>query len=223
MPAVPNTNARWWTDDDSFATTLLTLFLDRFGTAGLAWDPNTIVVEVEEAFNVALPQASLDKLMVGISLMTSDSFYKHLPTFIDFCNILSGDLFDPRTWDPADAGECAWGMVEALLIWPPSQDDDEPFTEEIRYYLGEVLDDEGIVNPPDILKIALRDGRGGADAYSDDPVMYSAIHDFEQSKTSEIITMIRGNLRKLKHQLDSLQLRTGDARGVVANLSQYAA
>ena len=44
-----------WTSRETFASVLLTVFLDRFGTEALDWDPATITLEVEEEFNVELP------------------------------------------------------------------------------------------------------------------------------------------------------------------------
>jgi hypothetical protein len=43
-------------------------------------------------------------------------------------------------------------MTEALLIQPPDDDDENPFSEDIVAYIGQVLNQEGIISPPDILK-----------------------------------------------------------------------
>jgi hypothetical protein len=113
-----------WTSKETFASVLLTLFIDKFGTEGLQWDPATIAMEIEEDFHVELPQQSMDKLMVAIQLLTTDRFFKSLPDFINFCNILDGDTYNPDMWDPADAEEVAWGITEALLISPPDDEDE---------------------------------------------------------------------------------------------------
>jgi len=223
MPAADVLRDRWKAPD-SFSTTLLVMFLDRFGTAALKWDPNTILVEIEESFHVDLPSLNFDRLMAGIALLKSDAFYKDLPTFIDLCNILSGDAYDPRTWDPADSLEVAWGITETLLICPPEPDDDEPFSDEIRAYIGTVLDAEGIITPPGILRLAMREPSANhPEAYSDDPEMYAAIHAFEAEKTDGIQQLLLKGLQQLAHQLETLPLRTGDAREIVAGILNYAA
>ncbi len=211
-----------WTAPDSFATTLLTMFADRFGTEGFHWDPNTILLLVEREFQVDLPAANFDRLMAAIALHLSDGFYNDLQTFIDTCNVFSGDLYDPRTWDPADAGECAWGIVEALLLCPP-ENEEQPFTEEILAYIGKVLDVEGIRTPPAILQMAIRQNREHIDDYSDDPVIFAGIDEFQRSKSSEINATLKRNLRQLIEQLQSLPLRTGDARQIAAEIGKYAA
>lgn len=211
-----------WTGRGTFATPLLVLFVDAYGTEGLTWSPETIHMELEDDFKVKLPQSSFDRLMTGIALLVTDDFYHSLPDFIQFCNTLSGDSVDPRHWDPAEALEIAWGITEAMLISPPDPEDDDPFTDEIRAYMGAVLDDEGIMSPPDILKLALRDddditGRVQAD-FADDPVMFTAIYDFELGKTQEINDGVRRGLALLSQQLGALPLENGSTEDVLKKM-----
>jgi hypothetical protein len=213
-----------WKSRDTFASVLLTLFLDKFGTEALTWDPTTITLEIEDEFDVDLPQASLDKLFVGIQILTTNRFYKSLPDFITFCNVLSGDSYRPDMWDPADAEEVAWGVTEALLIYPPEDDDDEPFTEEIRAYIGGVLDSEGLINPPDILRIALRQARvsPAIDDFSDDPTMFNAVYDLEEGKRQDIEQTIRMRTKMLAGQFRALRLDNGNVEQIVKMLETAA-
>lgn len=208
---------------ESFTTTLLTLFVELYGTEGFQWDPETIRMELSDDLRVEIPPPNFDRLMTGINLVTSDNFFRSLPDFITYCNILSGDTYDPRTWDPADASEIAWGLTEGLLIQPPEDNDDEPFSEEIVAYIGQALNQEGIINPPDILRIAVRENdpsRMVAGEYSDDPEMFNSIYDFETGKTEEINQTVRANLRRLIQQLESLPLRSGNTTGAVQQMLQ---
>ena len=209
-----------WKSRDTFASVLLTMFLDKFGTEALDWDPTTILLEIEEEFNVDLPQLALDKLLTAIQILTTDRFYKSLPDFIAFCNVLSGDTYRPDMWDPADAEEVSWGLTEALMIYPPDDDDQEPFTEEIRAYIGAVLDREGLINPPDILRIALREARvsPSIEDFSDDPQMFSAIYDLEEGKRADIEQTMRERTTLLAAQLSALNLDSGSTESVVKAL-----
>jgi len=211
-----------WTSRETFATVLLTLFLDRFGTEALEWDPATIVLELEEEFDIKLPQLAMDKLLTAIQILTTDRFFKSLPDFVAFCNVLGGDTFDPRTFDPADAEEVAWGITEAMLISPPDESDPEPFTDEIRAYIGAVLDQEGILNAPDILRIALRQARvaPSIEDFSDDPDMFHAIYDVEQGKTEDINQTILLKTKLLAAQLAALQLKNGNTQQVAKLLQE---
>lgn len=213
-----------WTSRETFASVLLTMFLDRFGTEALTWDPTTTTLEVEEEFSVDLPQLSLDKLMVAIQILTTDRFYRSLPDFVAFCNVLGGDTYDPATFDPADAEEVAWGITESLLLYPPENDQAEPFSDEIRAYIGAVLDSEGLINPPDILRIALRTARVAPSIgdFSDDPAMFNAVYDFEEGKKEDINQSIRLKTKLLAAQLKALSLQNGAADSVVKMLEQAA-
>jgi hypothetical protein len=198
--------------------------MDKFGTEALTWEPNTILLEIEEEFNVDLPQLALDKLLVGIQILTTDRFYKSLPDFISFCNVLSGDTYRPDMWDPADAEEVAWGVTEALLIYPPEDNDEEPFTDEIRAYIGAVLDREGLINPPDILRIALRQARvsPSIDDFSDDPTMFNAVYDLEEGKRADIENTIRMRTKMLAGQFKALKLENGQVDKIVKMLESAA-
>lgn len=211
-----------WTSNETFASVLLTLFVDKFGTEGLTWDPATIALEVEEEFNVDLSQGVLDKLIVAIQLLTTDRFFKSLPDFITFCNILDGDTYNPEMFDPADAAEVAWGITEAMLIAPPDREEEEPFTDEIRAYIGAVLDSEGIINPPDILRIALRQARvsPSINDFSDDPEMFNAVYDLEAGKTEDINRTIIMKTQLLAAQLGALNLENGKTQEIVEMLQK---
>lgn len=208
------------TSRETFASVLLTLFLDRFGMEALDWDPATITLELEEEFDIKLPQLTLDKLLVAIQILTTDRFFKSAPDFIDFCNVLSGATYRPDMWDPADAEEVAWGITEALLISPPDEGDQEPFVNEIRAYIGSVLDSEGMINPPDILRIALRQARVSPtiDDFSDDPEMFAAIYEVERGKTEDINQSILTKTQLLAAQLAALDLKNGNAQTVAKML-----
>jgi hypothetical protein len=211
-----------WTSNETFASVLLTLFVDKFGTEGLTWDPATIALEIEDEFNVDLSQAVLDKLIVAIQLLTTDRFFKSLPDFITFCNILAGDTYNPEMFDPADAEEVAWGITEAMLIAPPDREEEEPFTDEIRAYIGAVLDSEGIINPPDILRIALRQARVSPSIgdFSDDPEMFNAVYDLEAGKTEDINRTIIMKTQLLAAQLGALNLENGKTQEIVEMLQK---
>jgi len=221
---MPNVMQEAWKSPDTFASVLLTLYMDKFGTEALTWEPNTILLEIEEEFNVDLPQLALDKLLVGIQILTTDRFYKSLPDFISFCNVLSGDTYRPDMWDPADAEEVAWGVTEALLIYPPEDNDEEPFTDEIRAYIGAVLDREGLINPPDILRIALRQARvsPSIDDFSDDPTMFNAVYDLEEGKRADIENTIRMRTKTLAGQFKALKLENGQVDKIVKMLESAA-
>jgi hypothetical protein len=209
-------------DEETFATTLLLLFVDRFGTEALAWHPQTIRMETQAAFGFPWPQHALDRLMAAITVVTTDFFFKSLPKFVQLCNTLAGSEFDPSVFDPADAFECAWGITEALILMPPEEP--EPFTDDIRRYLGEAVAAAGVIKPPDILRLAIMPQQAAeADSWANDPEMYQAIYEVQESRGAEIVDMLRDNLRQLAQQLSAIQLQNGDVKPFLTRLNRILA
>jgi hypothetical protein len=223
-------------DQDTFATTLLVIAIDTYWDeerpkdpshwiiGADRWSPETIVAELEDDFNVRVPQLNQDKLFIAINLLVTDDFFTRTRRFIDACNVLSGSEMS-RAFDKADAMECAWGMTEALLIHPPGEG--EEFCNEIRHYLGKVLDDEGIQEPPDLLRLAIRDTRNGAADYSDmdieDPSMFAAEYDVQADRAKEIKETLERELIELFEELKHLPLRHGNTTDLLKRIQKKLA
>lgn len=200
------------TDPTTLTTPLLLLLVDTYGMECLEWAPETIRMQLESDFGIKLPKLTADRLMAGIMLLTTDYFFKSLPRFLELANVLSGEQFDPGTLSLPGAMDCAWALTEALIIWPP--DEEEPFTDEIRGYLKVILMQEGFVTPPDILRLAL-DGDISQlvnDTWAEsDPELFTAAYEMNQAKSADVNTGIRETLTALSRQLRELPLKNGDA------------
>jgi hypothetical protein len=195
-------------DEDTYATTLLAWFADRYGPEALEWHPTTVRMQLEADAGGEVSKAALDKLLAAITIVTTNYFYHSLPKFVQICNILSGDDFDPRMFDPADAAECAWGIVEAFMLFPP---EDEHFDDEIRAYVSKVLEAEGFTQPPTILRKVLKGDlpASSLEDFAGDPEMFQAIYESQASKKGEIDQMVSENLNELIQQLKALPLVEG--------------
>lgn len=219
MPVAQDTLRNRLSNEDTFGTTLLVIVIDRYGTEALSWAPLTLRMELEEDFGTKMPDPVFNRLMAAISVVTTDDFYKRLPVFVYLCNTLAGADTDPDEFDPADSKECAWGMTEAMLLSPPGQDDPEPYTDEIRHYLGYILDEEGIREPPDLLRMAMRDTPGGGADYAGldttDPIMFAAGFEQAVDKSAEIKTMLEETLTELFEQLSVLPVKNGNTRDLL--------
>ncbi len=207
--------------DDTYATTLLVWALDTYGMECLEWHPTTLKMEIESDFKVRLPKANFDKLLAAVTILTTDLFFKDAARFVQLANILSGDDFQPDEFDPADAVECALAVTEALLLVPPDQEDAEPFSDDVRRYIGLVLKEEGFVTPPDILRIALGgdSGRQVDNDYGSDPETHAAIRAAQKQKTDEVEGAVKAMLAGLLEQLKTLPLSNGST----ADLTQKIA
>jgi hypothetical protein len=213
----------FWSDPGMFATSLLTLFIDCYGTEAFNWDPVTIQMEIEDDTGADMPAVNFSRLIAAIDLHTTNNFFQSVPDFLQTCVVLSGHAIDEHHMILPDSADLAWGVTEALLISPPEESNENPFTPEITGYIGHVLDTEGILNPPDILRIATRD-RELLDRvnyeYSDDPEMFGAINKMEGGKTDDINIVVRGRMMSLILQLQQLPLRNGKLEAIAAKMLQ---
>jgi hypothetical protein len=226
--------ARYWADPSVYATTLLLLYRDTFGDdrdpvndhrSALDWDPRTILQEIQETFGVTPALLNYDRLLAALQLVRSNDFYTDPADFVMYCNVLAGTPLNPATFDPADSLEIAWGITEAMIIGPSA--DPEPFSPEVRGYIGHVLSDEGLLTPPDVLRIALHGQVQNLiqvqAAFADDPDLMGSIYAVAQEHTGDIDTAIKSNLLALAAQLDSLELRNGDARRLAGLMTRSLA
>lgn len=207
--------------EDSFATPLFLLALDRYGPAMLEWSPTTVQMELEQDFQLRLPKISLDKIFAAVTIVTTNYFYKDVTRFVQLCNILAGDDFQPDEFEPADAEEMLIGITEAMLLWPPDDDAaDTEFSEEIREYIRQMLNVQGFLKPFDVLRVAFdNDQTSRVDTeFADDPEMYSAIYQAQQSKTAELRDIYLQNVTALAQQLQLLQLNNGSTTKIVQQL-----
>lgn len=225
------TLAATFADPQAFGVVQLIALIAQYGTEPLAsdeqsegWSPANILAELERDLQVKPTMSCFGRLMAAVTLLQDPArFYTNLPDFIDLANALNGDSYDPGVVDFVSAMEAAWAFYEAYLIerlcLDPSDDPEDQTPEaspEVRAYLGQVLDREGIVNPPDILRLGDHDpdrmGRILGD-FSGDVEMFEAISQVESDKADEITNELLARLRLLVSQLARL-FRT-DAPDVV--------
>ena len=203
-----------WQDEGSFATALLLAAVDEYaepadadGRTLFDWHPDTWQLELQDDLGFNPPLGNLEKLFVAISLRTTNFFYRSLPEFVHWCNLLNGDITGD-IWEPADSEDIAWGILEAVLIAPPDAAEPEVFDPEIVAYIGATLDAEGLIRPPKSLGFIARDQLAARlDAeFSDDPGLFAGIYGFEQQKAEQVDDYIRQRLRLLFLQLEQLPL-----------------
>ena len=209
-----------WEQPDLYGLPLLLLFLDTFQdtdddgedetTAITDWDPEMIQMSLQD-LNIQLSLAAMSRLLVAINIFTSDKFRQDAETFIQFCNVLSGDTLANTAFDPADLDEISWGIVEANLISPPLKDEQKPYCDDVCAYVARVVKDNGLMSTPPMLQLAgpiERETLPGE--FSDDPMMFSAIYTAEEQKAEELSKLIKDRLLVLLQQVEKLPLRHGD-------------
>jgi len=193
------TPAKIYTDPESYATTLLVQTVAEFGLDEVYCLPKTIKMDIEEHYGITLPENNFNKLMAAITILTTDKFTKHLPSFIHICNILCDDFVSFEIFNPANSLECAWGIYEANIIYPVSDEADERFSGEIIEYIKQVLKDENYITVPNIFKSLIKDDYVSEVNYSEENLSY--IYSINEERHKEIDFILVKNAKELEQQL----------------------
>ena len=205
---------------ESFSSTLLVATVDLFGFDPILsmtdmWSPETFRLEFRDELQIEVPPTNIDRLMAAVSLVTTDDFFKRTPRFIQLCNILAGDDYDPRVFNPADSEEITWGVAEAFLLAGPEEE--EPFSDEIQAYIVAVLQIEGILHPPDMLNFVMDEMRILSDTaiFDGDPDLFEVAYQEQTRQRNELNQMVKENMQELFGQLKALELENGDSADIV--------
>jgi hypothetical protein len=204
-------------DETTPCTALLAVIIDNYGTEAFDWEPATLKQQIKSDFNVELPQGNMDKIMSGITILTTNLFYVSTESFMAVANALNDDATDFYAYNPVTAAEAAWAITEAFLLDPPDKKEDPSgrFSPEVKRLLGVILIQEGLQdNPPDVLKIAdVPQGlvsTAPEATFADDPVMYEGFHALSQSKSKDIVNYIKTRLTRVISALNQLPLAERD-------------
>lgn len=164
--------------------------------------------------------------MAAISILTSDDFFVSVDRFIPLANVLSGDDFDPSTFDVADPEECSWAVMEALMISPPDAKKNETvadmFSEEVKGYIGYMLKEYGYMTPPKWLSFAPIPGSDGRDGIADDPALANEFFMNQDSQLDVVDSTVKSRLISFAEQLTALKLTRGRASAFGDHLIRQA-
>jgi len=194
-------------------------------TPPVRWDFQTMLAELEADTGVVLAPENQAKLAVGLMLARGDrDFYRSLPDFLVMCAALAGKGHDPRLLAVADSYDCAWGLSEGLLLSGLDADDPEDFlSPEIIGYIGQIAEHDGLIDPPDILRL----GQHATDRFArfqaehgDDPLVVAAAEERGQELAAQVKKELKQGMEALLRQLESLPLVHGSARSLAQRLAK---
>ncbi len=197
-------------DEDAFATSLLAILLDEYGVGVFQWDPDTLWINIAEDFGAVLPEVNKDKIQALVTAYTTDLAFISVETFNHICNVLSGSEANFQRWDILSPEEALWGMYELALNLSLNREPGESapeYSHEIRQYLGVILDQEGIFDPPDLLRIAEFNTPADLDNWADDPEFFNAAYDLQKTNQARLLEGLGHRLLELLDELNDLPLQ----------------
>jgi hypothetical protein len=203
--------------DDTFATTLLVILIDQCGEDIIngdsgVWTAQTVREEIRDIFSVQLNDSALSKIMAALSIIATDGMRNSLPSFLMAVHGLLGDGFDWSYAEPISVEDLAWCLTEASLLWPVSPD--VLFEPQIIAYVKTMLQREGILFPPSVLRFADPEARRVFGS-EDEDVMAN-----QMDRTNSVQEYIDEQLQKLIMEVTSLNIGNVTADVLVEQLKQ---
>lgn len=179
-------------------------------------DPETLLVELEQAIGRKLDSISRAKVIMGSLAYGSDRFYADLPAFNDFANYCWHQTPPPPgVYEPANSVECALAVAELMIInlnfSAKQEDDDLEFSDEIRKYWGAVLFSEGLLKPFSPLQLAVMPPLPEIN----EPAIFTAIDDTSRRVTISFQNEIRQRVLLALNLIAGL--RSADGTGILTD------
>ena len=150
--------ASWFTkskklleDESTPAGVALLALKNVLGPGVLAWEPDSIWVELEDRENLEIGLPMRDRLMAAITLIEVPAFYWEVNTFMN-TTVAFNDYRSnvDRLHEPAP-GELAWAVYEAELILHEHGQWEPDFDYEPKIFTAECLHRAGMVLAPQML------------------------------------------------------------------------
>lgn len=196
---------------EAFGSALLTAAVDDFGTEMLEWEPETLQMEIKRLHGEDVPRGSLDRLEAARGLLTSNIFYKDPVSFSTGCRALNFRRMVPGSMTPADLHDVMWGITEADLLLGGTDGGDTVFSQPVARYVGVLLDRQGILDPPAILRFARTRDIGPANqALADMPELGEVFEAGQAEDRADLEEPAAAKLTMLLLQVGSLKLGGSD-------------
>lgn len=191
-------------DDEAYGASLYVAATQVLTTDELAtFDPRTIRMELQDTLKCGfIPFENFDRLMAMNTVLSTDLFYQDLDAFIEICNILSGNPSMANVFDPADTYEIAWALAETDLL--DTRDNDIEFSEEIRAYMGMMLQYDGFFSPPSIMKMAIMPQMAQPAEITTDAELLPSIIGNNDILHQSVREMLLQNTQKLVSQIEPI-------------------
>lgn len=174
------------------------------------WVPETIEIELNQSLGIEVPTLNIDKLNTAISILTTDRFFKILPDFLNFCNVLFGYQLQPDILMLPHIDAVSWGVTEAILISPPDdvKNIKDAFDPEIEGYVQKLIEIEGLISPPYVLQEFMPDAAVNKlkiqQNFLDDVSMFQFIYEVNKGKSERINSLTVERLKNLFKQVHSM-------------------
>lgn len=200
-------------DPNAFASVLVMVLVDEFGTEFFSWEPETLTLEIQDRWKVSLPEKNSDKVWALVLHLTTNEFTRNVDAFMHICNSLSGDGASFDTYELPTATEICWGVTECFAFEPP----EDAFSEDIKAFVVETLKLYGYHRVPKLLEKFVQmpvDAARIDETLTMDGIDYNAFWDSQMRRNIELDQSLVSRLTAMIRQLASVELKEADPQAV---------
>jgi hypothetical protein len=205
MPLIKTTNQKeFLMNEETYATSLVAILFDKFGTDITDWEAESLEMEITDEYGEKLPQVNMDKIWGLITVLSTNQFYFDPFIFNATCQAFNDEESSFQMFSPVSVEGAAWAVTEAMMNDP----DGGEFSQEVKSYIGVLLDQRGILEVPPILSMAEPSGNltEGATQFADDVTFYEALWKVQKSNSESIMEYVQSRLTGLFTELQRLPL-----------------
>jgi len=198
------------TSTSTIGTTLAAIVIDRYGTEGLYFEPETLRDALESMANDRIPEINYDKIHAWTTAISTDFFYYDPQAFNLICNALGGFNVevDFNRWEPPEAEEMAWTVLEVFLNDVSSGGEEEfaqRFSPLMKHYMRELLSGSGVALAPQSLRFVVPETLD-VSPLAEDPTLYQMVLQFQRLRLEEVETYVEKRYKQLLEELESAEL-----------------
>jgi hypothetical protein len=135
-------------DSSSPASVLLAAIFDHYGTECFDWNPDILVTEIRDDFNITLSPIQSDKLQAAIIVMSTNQFENDWHVFNSCVHGLNGEPFDYDVFSPIDPEQIIAALPEIQTIRTGFMGDEVIFSDEVNAYAGIIFSEYGLISAP---------------------------------------------------------------------------
>jgi hypothetical protein len=205
----PLSKAEILNNPELFCTTALALVLEEFGSECLDWEADIFEMALRKDMRILPNNMMLDRILTGISILNSNMFFKDIYAFTAIANSLNRGVILSSEWIPADLDDILWAITEVSLLLGDDYNPEE-FSDDIKTYIGVLLQQEGIKKVPRILKFVPIDPEIDRiyDNYDGDEIMEKTFWEMQQESIYALEDNNKRILNEYMNQLTTLPIKS---------------
>jgi len=174
-------------DDKTPAPILLGALLASYGPICMSWEPEVLRQEINESFDVEISDLQSDKIQAAVNLLLSDDFQRDYQVFETTCRLFNNRPDDFETEVLLEWEEMVNGVTDVMII----TSEVPKYSDDVRVYIGRVLEEYGMSAPPKQFKRAIMDEFVTGSVESKDDEKEMAIEELMEARTKHVASFMK--------------------------------